>query len=76
MYFGAASVFQDTSKFQKLAYTLRNKQYAILNTYCKYYKFIVATLEEERHREMVEIGSCEHPTKMALKKQAHKQENA
>jgi len=74
MYSGAASVFHDTSKFQKLMYTLRNKQYAILNTYC-YAKFIVATLEEERHREMVEIGSCEHPTEMTMKKQAHKQEN-
>jgi hypothetical protein len=46
MYSGAASVFQGTSKFQKLAYTLRNKQYAILHTYC-YAEFIAATLEEE-----------------------------
>jgi len=57
MYSGAASVFQDTSEFQKLAFTLRNKQYAILNTYC-FAKFIAATQDEERHREMVEIGSC------------------
>jgi hypothetical protein len=57
MYSGAASVFQDTSEFKKPAYTLRNKQYAMLNRYC-YAKFIAATLEEERHREMVEIGSC------------------
>jgi hypothetical protein len=57
MYTGAALVFQDTSEFKKPAYTLRNKQYAMLNTY-GYAKFIASTLEEERHREMIEIGSC------------------
>jgi hypothetical protein len=75
MYSGAASIFQDTSEFQKLAFTLRNRQYAILNTYC-YAKFIAATLEEERHRDgrNRKLWS-EHPTEMAMKKQAHKQEN-
>jgi len=69
MYSGAASVFQDTSEFKKLAFTLRNKQlcYTEYILLCRIHCSNTRRRAAQRDVRNRQLWS-EHPTEMAMKK--------